>query len=117
MKNSIKVLICIARPVSPCIWRLFRSRRFSSIIAQFSQATRSCRYFFCEGVSLYLVSPLFLSETDIISLPASGECCRLLMIFANSLDPDQARQNVEPDLGPNRFNLDTPSDGVLEIIF
>ena len=26
-----------------------------------------------------------------ISLPASDEFCRLLMIFANSLDPDQAR--------------------------
>ena len=25
----------------------------------------------------------------------------LLITFANSLDPDQARQNVEPDLYPN----------------
>ena len=24
---------------------------------------------------------------------------------SNSLDPDQARQNVEPDLGPNRLTL------------
>ena len=25
----------------------------------------------------------------------------LLIIFANSLDPDQARKNVQPDLDPN----------------
>ena len=34
------------------------------------------------------------------SLPASGEFCHLLRIFANSLDPDQARQDVRPDLDP-----------------
>ena len=28
------------------------------------------------------------------------EKCRLLIFFANSLDPDQARQNVGPDLDP-----------------
>ena len=26
------------------------------------------------------------------------------MIFSNSLDPDQAQQNVVPDLDPNRFD-------------
>ena len=35
------------------------------------------------------------------SLPAKGNFCCLLMTFANSLDPDQARQNVGPDLDPN----------------
>ena len=30
----------------------------------------------------------------------SDEFCRLLLIFANSLDLEQARQNVEPDLDP-----------------
>ena len=39
------------------------------------------------------------------SLPASGKFCHLLIIFANSLDPDQARQNVGPDLDPNRITL------------
>ena len=29
------------------------------------------------------------------------ETCRLLITFANSLDPDQDRQNVGPDLDPN----------------
>ena len=35
------------------------------------------------------------------SLPAGGDFCRLLINFANTLDPDQARQNVGPDLDPN----------------
>ena len=37
----------------------------------------------------------------IISLPASGEFCGLLITFANSLGPDQARPNVGPDLDTN----------------
>ena len=35
------------------------------------------------------------------SSPASGDFCCLLITFANSLDPDQARQNVGPDLDSN----------------
>ena len=31
----------------------------------------------------------------------SDEFCGLLITFANSLDPDQARQNIGPDLDPN----------------
>ena len=31
-------------------------------------------------------------------LPASGESRRRLVAFVNSLDPDQARQNVGPNL-------------------
>ena len=38
----------------------------------------------------------------IMSLPTE---CRLLITFANSLDPDQARQNVGPDLDPNFLTL------------
>ena len=33
---------------------------------------------------------------------ASCDFCRLLIIFTNSLDPDQDQQNVGPDLDPNR---------------
>ena len=29
----------------------------------------------------------------------------MLITFANSLDPDQDRQNVGPDLDPNRLSL------------
>ena len=35
------------------------------------------------------------------SLPASVNFCHLLITYANILDPDQARQNVGPDLDPN----------------
>ena len=35
------------------------------------------------------------------SLLSRGDFCCLLITFANSLDPDQASQNVEPDLDPN----------------
>ena len=35
------------------------------------------------------------------SLPVSHDICHLLITFANNLDPDQARQNVGPDLDPN----------------
>ena len=40
------------------------------------------------------------------SLPASGVFCHLLITFANSLDPYQARQNFGPDLSFKLF--DTP---------
>ena len=39
------------------------------------------------------------------SFPASGDLCCLLITFAKSLDPDQARQNVRPDLDPNCLTL------------
>ena len=42
---------------------------------------------------------------DTNSFPVSGNFCRLLITFANSLDPDQARQNVGPDLDPNCLTL------------
>ena len=39
------------------------------------------------------------------SFPASGDFCRPLITFDKSLDPDQARQNVEPDLDLNCLTL------------
>ena len=39
------------------------------------------------------------------SFPASDDFCHLLITFANNLDPDQARQNVGPDLDPNCLTL------------
>ena len=35
----------------------------------------------------------------------SGDFCRLLIIFPNSLDPDQDGHNVGPDLDPNCSTL------------
>ena len=43
--------------------------------------------------------------TDLAFSPDSGYFYRLLITFANSLDPDQARQNVGPDLDPNCLTL------------
>ena len=39
------------------------------------------------------------------SLLASYIFCHLLLIFVKSLDPDQDRQNVGPDLDPNGLTL------------
>ena len=39
------------------------------------------------------------------SLPANSRFCHLLMIYANSLDPNQAQQNVRPDLDPRCLTL------------
>ena len=40
-----------------------------------------------------------------MNFPASNDFCCLLITFANSLDPDQARQNIGPDLDPNCLTL------------
>ena len=45
-----------------------------------------------------------LSQKVVLYLPLCrlrGDFCCLLITFANSFDPDQARQNVGPDLDPN----------------
>ena len=39
------------------------------------------------------------------SLAASGNCCRLLIVFANSFDPDQDRQNVGLNFDLNCLTL------------
>ena len=45
-----------------------------------------------------------LSVFRITSFLASCNFCRLLITFANSLDPDKDRQNNGPDLDPKRFD-------------
>ena len=50
-------------------------------------------------------------------LPSVLPClCRLLITFANSFDPDQARHNVRPDLDPNCLTI-WISEGIPERIF
>ena len=44
---------------------------------------------------------LALSTCLNLSLPAANSSCRLLITFANSLDPDQVRQNDRLDLDQN----------------
>ena len=42
-----------------------------------------------------------IDEFDVsLSFLACSDFCCLLITFANSLDPDEARQNVGPDLDP-----------------
>ena len=53
---------------------------------------------FCQGFSQKVVST---SCSVFKSMPASGDFRHLLITFANSLDPDQAGQNVGPGLDPN----------------
>ena len=50
---------------------------------------------------LHLIQPFNSSS-------ANGDFCGLLITFANSLDPDQARQNVRPDLDPNCLTQGIP---------
>ena len=56
---------------------------------------------FCDFLFAFLHSKSFLKGANLNSFPASGDFCPLLITFANSLDPDQAQQNVGPDLDPN----------------
>ena len=59
----------------------------------------------CFGVNnkTCILGILSSQKNEINSFPARFKFCRLLITFANSLDPDQARQNVGPDLDPNCF--------------
>ena len=49
------------------------------------------------------------SRSVINSLPTRGDFCCQLITFANSLDPDQARPNVGPDLDPNCLTPRNPA--------
>ena len=53
---------------------------------------------FSQGFSQKVVSTSFFVLN---SLPARVNFCCLLITFANSLDPDQAQQNVGPDPDQN----------------
>ena len=53
---------------------------------------------FRKDISQKVVSRSFSAFN---SLPASRDLFHLLITFANSLNPDQARQNARPDLDPN----------------
>ena len=52
-------------------------------------------------MKLTLAKVLFTSCFVFNSVPARVDFCCLLIAFANSLDQDQALQNVGPDLDPN----------------
>ena len=51
---------------------------------------------------LHFPLPLMIHFNQLFNcLLSRGDFCHLLITFANSLDPDQDRQNVGPDLVPN----------------
>ena len=54
---------------------------------------------------LIMIACLDLWSYTISSFHASGDSFRLLITFANSLDPDQDLQNVGPKLDPNCLTL------------
>ena len=58
---------------------------------------------FVMGIIFILeLRSVFLDTRKALTLClASCDFCRLLITFANSLDPDQDQQNVGPDLDPN----------------
>ena len=60
-------------------------------------ATRQQRYLF----RISLMELDFINLYILFTLSLLMVTCRLLRTCANSLDPDQARQNVGPDLDPN----------------
>ena len=51
-----------------------------------------------------LLEQIFLMDVNTLSLIAAIYS-RLLIIFVNSLNPDQDRQNVGPDLDPKCLTL------------
>ena len=66
-----------------------------------------------KATELVVFVPIVISEnfaifcvTLVVLLTLCRLCmCHLLITFANSLDPDQAWQNVRPDLDPNYLKL------------
>ena len=68
---------------------LKQATRFEMVYAVFFKLKKDSQV---KGV-LGLLQP----EVDINALPASCQFCRLLMIFANSLDLDQDQQNLDPN--------------------
>ena len=47
----------------------------------------------------------FLGALRVNSFLANGDLCHLLLTFANSLDPDQDKQIVGPNVHPNCLTL------------
>ena len=97
--------ICFANDqvVGRCtkVWTVQRSRFSQKCIHNFL-----IFLFFHENGMLWVLA--WIQEHVFIALnsfPASGELYHLLKTFANSLDPDQAWQNVGPDLDPNCLTL------------
>ena len=94
----------------PGIWQQEMPR--FSLMTLSSLSLRSCHYFesFTYSLSTLIIDGAIIpSQHRPISNSRTSRLfsdqCRLLITFANSLDPDQARQNVGPDLDRNYLTL------------
>ena len=58
---------------------------------------------YCQYFSYFSLETF--EHAHLIGYHAKGDSCRLLITFANSLAPDQDRQNVGPDLDLNCLTL------------
>ena len=63
----------------------------------------------CTKQNIYILKTydkkICASENTKRNMEIMSYLCRLLITFVNSLDPDQARQNAEPDLDPKYLRL------------
>ena len=53
---------------------------------------------------MFIKMPVMKNSGLVSSFLAWGNFCCMLKTFSNSLDPDQDRQNVGPELDPNLFD-------------
>ena len=100
LKNAVCCIFLLSR-IMLCILlqpgRLSRTKMIITLtFIQQLPGTSCCRRLYSGWTILHRPSSNSL---------AAGDFCRLLKTFANSLDPDQARRNVGPDLGPSCLTL------------
>ena len=58
-----------------------------------------------HGIIGVIFHHVHVISNKLYSLPARGKFCHLRKTYANSLDPDQDRQKVSPDLDQNCSTL------------
>ena len=63
-------------------------------------------YFMGQIYSTVYPSLINKENFNVNSFLASGNVFHLLITFANSLNPDQDRQNISPNLDPNCLVID-----------
>ena len=119
--RHINPSLVLVQPRKTCPFiteRLLMGRKESNQTNKYSQAA-SCikpaneksRYV-NDGNNSEIGSQYIHNSVWIISFLASGDFCRLLITFANSLDQDQDQQNLGSDLDPNHLTF--PSNSVPE---
>ena len=74
--------------------RCGENRKYLSVYPTYTELSLSVLQI-QKGVPKYVIN----------SFPSSGDFSHLLITNENTLDPDQAQQNVGPDLDPNCLTL------------